>query len=239
MSGAGQATAAPPPQAAPDAGEPGRWRKYALAVGFLAPARFLLGVWVVYPTVRTIIRSFFDESGDAFVWFDNYEKLFTTDVLLTAVRNNAIWVAVVPALVTSIGLVFAVLMERIRSSVAFKTAVFMPMAISAFAAGSHLAHRLQPGSRAGAANAAIASVKDAVLLPASCPTRSLRPTLSPAPRRAGSSWRSRSHRATWPSSVSPRSARTRCRRTRSRRSGRNRSRAASRAWCGGTSAGRR
>ena len=42
---------------------------------------------------------------------------------------------VVPALVTAIGLVFAVLTERIRWSVAFKTAVFMPMAISLFAAG--------------------------------------------------------------------------------------------------------
>ena len=42
---------------------------------------------------------------------------------------------VVPFLVTAIGLVFAVLTERIGWSVAFKTAVFMPMAISAFAAG--------------------------------------------------------------------------------------------------------
>ena len=39
-----------------------------------------------------------------------------------------------PALVTAIGLIFAVLTERVRWSVAFKTAVFMPMAISAFAA---------------------------------------------------------------------------------------------------------
>ena len=34
-----------------------------------------------------------------------------------------------------IGLVFAVLTERVRWAVAFKTAVFMPMAISLFAAG--------------------------------------------------------------------------------------------------------
>ena len=42
---------------------------------------------------------------------------------------------VVPAFVTAVGLVFAVLLERIRFSVAFKVAVFMPMAISLFAAG--------------------------------------------------------------------------------------------------------
>ena len=36
---------------------------------------------------------------------------------------------------TAIGLIFAVLTERIRWAVAFKIAVFMPMAISLFAAG--------------------------------------------------------------------------------------------------------
>ena len=56
-------------------------------------------------------------------------------MLRTAIKNNVIWVAVVPALVTAIGLIFAVLTERISWSVAFKTAVFMPMAISLFATG--------------------------------------------------------------------------------------------------------
>ena len=63
---------------------------------------------------------------------------------------------VVPALVTAIGLVFAVLTERIRWSVAFKTAVFMPMAISLFAAGViwHIMYLQDPSL--GAVNAAIA-----------------------------------------------------------------------------------
>jgi ABC-type sugar transport system permease subunit len=47
-----------------DAAEPGLWRRYALAFGFLLPALFLLGVWIVYPTLRTIVRSFFSDSGD-------------------------------------------------------------------------------------------------------------------------------------------------------------------------------
>jgi alpha-glucoside transport system permease protein len=169
MSGAGHATAAPPPEAAPDAGEPGRWRKHALAAGFLAPAVFFLGIWIIYPTIRTIIRSFFDRGGDSFVWFDNYEQLFTSDVLLTAIKNNAIWVGVVPALVTSIGLIFAVLTERIRFSVAFKTAVFMPMAISAFAAGVTWRIVYIKDPEQGALNAGIAAVKDAVSAPGVLP----------------------------------------------------------------------
>jgi len=97
-----------------------------------------------------------------FIGFDNYATLFTTDVLLTAIRNNAIWVLVVPAAVTAIGLVFAVLTERIRWSVAFKTAVFMPMAISLFAAGViwHIMYTQDPSQ--GTINAAISVVSEAV-----------------------------------------------------------------------------
>jgi alpha-glucoside transport system permease protein len=103
---------------------------------FLAPALVILAVWIVYPTIYTIVRSFFGLSGfNHFVGIDNYRSLFTTATLTTAIKNNLIWVAVVPAFVTAIGLIFAVLTERVRWSVAFKTVVFLPMAISAFATG--------------------------------------------------------------------------------------------------------
>jgi alpha-glucoside transport system permease protein len=153
-------TAEPPVQAAPDLEEPGRWRKYALAAGFLAPAVFFIGIWIVYPTIRTIIRSFFSADGDEFVWFDNYKELFTSDVLVTAIKNNAIWVAVVPALVTALGLIFGVLTERVSWSVAFKTAVFMPMAISAFAAGVTWRIMYVKDPDQGAVNAGLRAVYD-------------------------------------------------------------------------------
>ena len=140
-------------------GAPSGWRRYALAGGFLAPAAVLLGVWVVYPTIRTVIRSFFDRDGSSFVWFDNYKTIFTSDILVTALKNNLLWVAVVPALVAAIGLIFAVLMERVSWAVAFRTAVFMPMAISAFAAGITWRLVYIDDPNLGAANAAIASVK--------------------------------------------------------------------------------
>jgi alpha-glucoside transport system permease protein len=153
-------TAEPPAKGAPRAPEPGRWRKYAVAAGFLAPAALFLGVWIVYPAVYTIIRSFFGRSGfDSFAGVDNYETLFTSDNLVTAIKNNAIWVAVVPAAVTALGLIFAVLTERVRWSVAFKTVVFMPMAVSAFAAGVTWRIMYQQETDRGAINAAIGSVK--------------------------------------------------------------------------------
>ena len=134
MAESGSITGEPPVAAVPPEGEAGAWRKYALAAGFLAPAAFFLLIWIVYPAISTIYRSFFDSTGDEFVWFDNYTNLFTNDRTLNAIKNNFLWLLIVPAFATAIGLIFAVLTERVRWSVAFKTAVFMPMAISAFAA---------------------------------------------------------------------------------------------------------
>jgi alpha-glucoside transport system permease protein len=160
MSGA-SVTAEPPVTGAPPTPKRGHRPTWIIAVGFLLPAVFFLGIWLVYPAIRTIIRSFFGRSGDDLVWFENYEKLFTTDILLTAIRNNAIWIGVVPALVTALGLIFAVLIEKIRWSVAFKTAVFMPMAISLFASGVIWRVMLQKDPEIGAVNAVIAAVDDA------------------------------------------------------------------------------
>jgi alpha-glucoside transport system permease protein len=165
MSGSGNVAAVPP-----EGEDRPLWRRHGTTALFLAPALLLLGVWVVYPAVYTIIRSFFGREGfDEFVGIDNYEALFTLDTLTTAIKNNAIWVAVVPALVTAIGLIFAVLLERVRWSVAFKTAVFMPMAISAFAAGVIWRITLDENPERGAVNAGIAEVADAFDPPGALP----------------------------------------------------------------------
>lgn len=158
------ASAVPPTGAAvpdPQGSGSGRWRQHAVTAFFLGPALIFLCVWLVYPTIRTVVRSFFDRAGSEFVFVDNYREIFTNETLLTAIKNNAIWVGVVPALVTAIGLIFAVMTERVSWSVAFKTVVFMPMAISLFAAGViwHIMYEKSPDK--GALNASIAIVRDA------------------------------------------------------------------------------
>jgi alpha-glucoside transport system permease protein len=133
---AGSVTAEPSLAAAPPGDTGPGLRRYTTGALFLLPAFILLGGWIVYPAVYTIGRSFYGRSGFGdFVGIDNYKTLFTTSTLTTAIKNNLIWVAVVPAFVTAIGLLFAVLTERVSWSVAFKTVVFLPMAISAFATG--------------------------------------------------------------------------------------------------------
>jgi alpha-glucoside transport system permease protein len=169
--------AAPPP-----ADEPGRLARYGVGGIFLLPAVVILGVWILYPTVYTVIRSFFSASGNHWIWFDNYKTLFTTSALLTAIKNNVIWVLVVPALVTSIGLVFAVLTERVPFAVAFKTAVFLPMAISAFATGITWRIMYLQDPSQGAVNALGRVAVDAVKSPGVLPTASpSTPTLTGSP----------------------------------------------------------
>jgi alpha-glucoside transport system permease protein len=165
---AGGITAEPPVAAAPPpAREPGRFGRYAMVAVFLGPTLVMLGVWMVYPAVYTIVRSFFGQTGFLGTWVgvDNYKTLFTGSYFVTAIKNNAIWVAVVPAFVTAIGLVFAVLTERVRWSVAFKTAVFLPMAISAFATGVTWRILYDQDPNQGAINALGRVVSDAVTSP--------------------------------------------------------------------------
>ncbi|MER6959846.1 sugar ABC transporter permease [Streptomyces sp. NPDC000618] len=106
-----------------------------VAALFLLPALVLLGALVVYPIGYSLVRSFYDQSGDGFAGVDNYKALFTDDSIRTALKNNVIWVVFAPTIATALGLIFAVLTERVRWGTAFKLVVFMPMAISMLAAG--------------------------------------------------------------------------------------------------------
>jgi len=110
-------------------------RKLGPALLFLAPALVVLLAFVVYPIVATIVFSFQDRTGSEFVGLTNYREMLTNPRILTAIRNNAIWVIVVPPVVTTIGLVFAVVLEKVSYARAVKTILFMPMAISLVAGG--------------------------------------------------------------------------------------------------------
>lgn len=136
---------------------------------FLLPGLVLLGALVVYPIFFTVFRSFFDRAGDAFVGLGNYERMFTSPGTLTAIRNNLIWVVFAPSIATVLGLIFAVLTERIRWATAFKVAIFMPMAISFLAAGVIFRLVYEHDPNRGLANAVISGVVDTFRSPGPYP----------------------------------------------------------------------
>ncbi|MER5212905.1 sugar ABC transporter permease [Streptomyces sp. NPDC002838] len=129
------AAGAPPTPAAPKSRKSVTGTRKTVAALFLLPALVLLGALVVYPIGYSVVRSFYNQSGDGFAGFDNYQALFTDDGIRTALKNNIIWVVFAPTVATALGLIFAVLTERVRWGTAFKLVVFMPMAISMLAAG--------------------------------------------------------------------------------------------------------
>jgi alpha-glucoside transport system permease protein len=79
---------------------------------------------------RTILLSLRDQFGTEWVGLENYSWMFTQDEILVVLRNTVLWVILAPLLVTSIGLLYAVLVDRARYEWFAKSLIFMPMAIS-------------------------------------------------------------------------------------------------------------
>ena len=98
---------------------------------FIFPVILMAGVYTVYPVFETLRLSLTDrDAGDAFVGLANYQQLFSDPKFWEAMRNNTLWLIVVPATCTAFGLLFAQLTDLIAWGNIARTIIFMPMAIS-------------------------------------------------------------------------------------------------------------
>lgn len=100
---------------------------------FLFPALFALGVYLAYPVVETLRLSLTERlpgNQSQFVGLANYQQMFAEPKFWEAMRNNMLWLLVVPALSTVFGLLAAQLSDRVRWGNVAKSLIFMPMAIS-------------------------------------------------------------------------------------------------------------
>ena len=108
---------------------------------FVGPALILIAFFIVYPTIRTIILSFYTQAGIGFnpplkfAGLDNYINMAQDSDIHTAVVNNILWLVIVTPVIVALGVIFAVLFDRVRYEAVAKSIVFIPMAISATAAG--------------------------------------------------------------------------------------------------------
>jgi alpha-glucoside transport system permease protein len=100
---------------------------------WLLPALLFLGLFLVIPTILTILRSFQGAVEGAWVGFDNYFWFFGTPDALTALRNNVLWVVFLTLFAVGGGMVIAVLVDRVRYESFAKSIIFVPLAISATA----------------------------------------------------------------------------------------------------------
>ncbi|MEP3665772.1 MAG: sugar ABC transporter permease, partial [Roseibium sp.] len=97
---------------------------------FLGPAIALLTLYLIYPVINSVILSFYGPSGQSYVGTANYSWLVSDAGFRESLRNNLLWLFVVPAASTFFGLIAAALTDRISWGNIAKSLIFMPMAIS-------------------------------------------------------------------------------------------------------------
>lgn len=97
---------------------------------FIGPALILLVVYLIYPVISTLITSFQDKSGHGFVGLANYQWALGDGQFRNSIFNNLLWLLVVPATCTFLGLVIAVLTDKIWWGTIAKSLIFLPLAIS-------------------------------------------------------------------------------------------------------------
>jgi alpha-glucoside transport system permease protein len=129
---------------------------------WLAPAFVLLAAFLVYPTVSTAVLSFFGANSSKPVGVANYAYIFTDSNMLTVLKNNLVWLVVFTLVTVTLGLLIAVLSDRVRYEGAVKAVIFLPMAISFVAAGViwKFMYQYQPAGAAqvGTVNAVLSAI---------------------------------------------------------------------------------
>jgi alpha-glucoside transport system permease protein len=98
------------------------------------PAIGFAGIFMVYPLIRTVILSFRNNADTRWVAWDNYVYFFTFPDTLTSLRNSLLWLVFYTFFSVFLGLVIAILLDRVRYESLAKIAIFLPVPISAVAA---------------------------------------------------------------------------------------------------------
>ncbi len=117
---------------------PGPWEGRLKPFLYLLPALAVIGVFLIYPTLRTIQYSFADATSSKYVGFKNYTALLKQHDFQITLVNTLLWIAIAPAFVVALGLGVAVLADRLgaRGEKTAKSIIFLPMAISGVAAAA-------------------------------------------------------------------------------------------------------
>lgn len=141
---------------------------WAVTALFLAPAAFLLVVFLVYPAIYTILLSFArGRNGLLGEWvgLDNYARVFADPDFFSlgippsgALWNNMLWIVFYTSFVVILGLIIAVIASRVRYESVVKAVVFLPMAIAATALAVIWKFVYAPDADLGVLNAMLGAV---------------------------------------------------------------------------------
>ncbi len=102
---------------------------------WIGPALLFLLLYLIYPSLQTVNLSLYNANSSKWVGLDNYLYVFTSGDTLTALRNNVLWLIFFTSVTVTLGLLIAVLTDRVSYESVAKAIIFLPMAISFVAAG--------------------------------------------------------------------------------------------------------
>ncbi|MDF1513564.1 MAG: sugar ABC transporter permease [Anaerolineae bacterium] len=114
---------------------------------YIAPSLIIMTTFIVYPGINTFLLSFKNADGTQSAataciegeacWgiFENFRYALTTPIMLNAFRNNLLWVILMVGGTVGLGLLIAVLADKVKYEALAKAIIFMPMAISFVGAG--------------------------------------------------------------------------------------------------------
>ena len=97
------------------------------------PAIGFAGIFMVYPTIRTVYLSFRNNDDTAFAGLANYKYFFTFPDTVLSLRNTIFWLIFYSVISVALGLIIAILLDRVKYESIAKVAIFLPVPISAVA----------------------------------------------------------------------------------------------------------
>lgn len=112
-----------------------RWRAPLTPWLWVGVATLMVAIFLLWPVINTIWLSLFNFDSSQFVGLANYRQIFTSHQMLTVLRNNLLWLVLATAGTVVLGLLIAVLVDRVKIESAAKATIFVPMAISFVGAG--------------------------------------------------------------------------------------------------------
>jgi len=114
---------------------------------YLLPSLVVMTIFIIYPGFNTLLLSFRNDTNTDWAsvncspgqpcWgiFENFRYALTSPVMQTAFINNIKWIVIMVSCTVGLGLLIAVLADRVRYEPIAKSIIFLPMAISFVGAG--------------------------------------------------------------------------------------------------------
>ncbi len=123
-----------------------RIRQWALGYSFVLPAIILMAVFIVYPAIATLLKSFFNEAGE-WVGLANFIKILAHYDTLDLSRfptksppwgsliHNGIWILIHLPVTVILGMILAVLLNDVKGGSILKSIIFLGMVVPMIVGG--------------------------------------------------------------------------------------------------------